>query len=643
MSISDFALMENVDVSFDSGFVAVTGASGSGKSVLLRALTLVLGGQLSSGEPVIRPPATRATLSATFAVGEEEQSAIREVLGSAAADDLEGTVVLRRAISYRAPGGSGVSSRCSVNGVNVPLKSLAHVGRLLCDVNGQASSLLLIRDDTRRRDRELLDEVAGTVDARRRLRADFERYKAMKRKLRSLPRELDADEVRDLEAMISDVHEVAPLPEEDVMLKREIRVLETNGASLASLQRIAHTLNGDGGGEALAVSSVINSLTADVSAICRQLQRAGGGGGGDGGDGDGLTELGDALADLEACSEALEGASRSIDAWIAQQAFDGHRKQEMEERLRQIESLARRYGAAGASELSARVSAAEELLLDLDSLADRRAELCAALSRRREALVQSAVGLSAARRAAVDHTVRSVEENMRAMGLEDSVFRVVVDWVQEAQGCAHGGGEDEVDFEDEDDGTLTITASDVQRLGDAELVPAPGVYRLDDGGGLDAVAFMLSASKGEPLRNLNCIASGGEAARTLLALKAIPLPPRTDRAAGARSPRVLVFDEIDSSIGARNGRAVGLMLKRMTEGASAAGTQVITVTHLPQVAAAARQHLQVAKSVEDGVEEGRAISVVSELAEHDRVREIASMLGCMGLEEARQLMREGSG
>ena len=343
LQVSNFALMENVDVEFDDCFVALTGASGSGKSVLLRALMLVLGGQLSSSDPVIRPPSTRAAIAATFVVGETEISAIRDILDLSKDYEFDGQLVLERTVSYRGPERRSVFSRCAVNGAHLPLKSLHAIGKLLCDVNGQASSLLLLRDDTsRHHQRILLDEIAGTSAEARDLRDAFDRYRNMKRKLRSVPKELDADEVRELETLVADVQELSPLPDEDVHLKDELRILESNDAALSALQRIAHTLDGDGGGETLAVGTVIASLITDVSVICRQLQRARQTGVNEGDDGhDGLAELGDALAELETCSAALEGASRSIDNWIAVQAFDVHRKREIEERLEKIRAAAK--------------------------------------------------------------------------------------------------------------------------------------------------------------------------------------------------------------------------------------------------------------------------------------------------------------
>jgi DNA repair protein RecN (Recombination protein N) len=277
-----------------------------------------------------------------------------------------------------------------------------------------------------------------------------------------------------------------------------------------------------------------------------------------------LYTLEDVVADVRAYRDAVEA--------------DPARLTVVEERLAGIRQLTRKYGTDIAAVLDHARSAAEELERLTGSATDAES-----LSARADALAREvgalAEDLSRKRAIAAVSLAADVEASIAQLHMGNAAFEVALERVEDPGGVPIAS----------DDGSIATYAVEAS--------------------GIDRVTFLIAPNAGEGLKPLNRIASGGETARLMLALKSI--------LSHADQTPTLVFDEIDVGVGGRSGQAVGEKLRGLAE-----THQVITITHLPQIASLAEAHFQIAK---DEVA-GRVVSTVTELEGDDRTYELAAML-----------------
>jgi DNA repair protein RecN (Recombination protein N) len=319
-----------------------------------------------------------------------------------------------------------------------------------------------------------------------------------------------------------------------------------------------------------------------------------------------LDRIGDALSStrelrtidpgLESVDERLQAAQYEIDD-IAQELrryrdgveFDPARLNAIEERRDLIARLRRKYGAT-IEEILAFGEQARASLADVENLDERIAEAEFRLADAAARAGELAGDLTAARRTAAERLTAAMRDALQGLGLRSTTFTV-----------------------------------ELSRREDANGLQIPGHEKRFASGptGIDAAAFYVSFNPGEPPRPLEKVASGGETSRFLLALKSV--------LAGADDTPTLIFDEVDVGVGARSGAVVGERLRQLAQ-----SHQVISISHLPQIAALADQHLTVAKTVDDG---RTSVAVVS-LEGADRVAEIAEMMSGTSSEAARRNAEE---
>jgi DNA repair protein RecN (Recombination protein N) len=565
--IQNFAIIDNIELAFASGLNVITGETGAGKSIIIDAVELLLGGKADA--TTVRAGSERAVVEGVFRLDPPAQSAVTAILER---EDLlvEGEPSNEIAISREVRANGRSSAR--VNGVTVNLEVLTEIGDYLVDVHGQSAHLSLLKPAFHI---DLLDRYAGLLDARAAMASIVNRLYSIRREIGHLLED-EAAIKRHAERLRHEIEEIdtAELqPGEDETLKAE-RTRLSNSEQLAKLSVDAlHLLYSDDSvdGKLSAIDQLIqvSSLLGKLANIDPNLKE----------DHD--------LAE-EACAQVEELAT-SLRRYVDHVEFNPERLDEVEERLEVINTLKRRYGmsielvlehADNAREELNGIEHSEERLVELrkqeDSLLHHVGELADRISRAR---VAAARRLSAA-----------VVEELGDLRMQDALFEVEIARHEDPEGCYLGN----------------------QRLAFNEL-------------GIDAVEFLMSANPGEPLRPLVKVASGGEAARIMLALKRVlTLADQTP---------TLIFDEIDQGIGGRVGSIVGEKLWGLT------GThQVMVVTHLAQLAGYADRHYRVQKSVDAG----RTRTLVTPLAEEwQRVEELAAMLGTVnesGFQSARELL-----
>ncbi len=532
LRVRNFAVVENIAVTFAPGLNVLTGETGAGKSILIDAILLVRGARAQT--EIIRADAESATVEAVFEVTKGGQAAAVLEEAGLGADDSE--VVIRRELTRAG------RHRAFVNDSPVTVALLERLGDHLVDVHGQHEHQRLLEPA---RQLELLDRFADVEDLGERVAGLFAKYTTAAvevERTRSADRDRAQREdllrfqVGELDAARLRVGEEEELRPE----RRRLQHAERFAAGLAEATALLHD---------------------DPRAVASGLARA-------------MRVLGDLgrldpafmtpLEGLEAArvhvEEALGELRRLRDGLLSEPG----RLEAIDDRLDALVRLKRKYGDSEQAMLDHRAAAAAEL----DRLA-RHEELLAAQERTladlRTELVAAARALSERRAAGAGRLGAQAEKQMRALGMERATFRI-----------------------------------------ELEQAPAEAVSAR----GLDRVEFRLSANPGEEPRPLARVASGGELSRTMLALEAVL----------ARADRVptLIFDEVDAGVGGRVASVVGQALARAAD-----DRQVLCVTHLAPIAALARHHVLVAKSVRAG----RTRVAAEVLNGQDRVAEIARMLG----------------
>ncbi|HUI03161.1 MAG TPA: DNA repair protein RecN [Acidimicrobiales bacterium] len=518
LHVRDLGVIESVRLELGPGMTALTGETGAGKTLLVEAIELLLGGRADSA--LVRPGAEEALVEGRFVVGDEE-------------------VILARAVPARG------RSRGWIDGRMAPVSALAETGARLVDLHGQHAQQSLLDASSQRRALDAFGGVdTGPLDAAlARCRALGEELEALGGDERARAR--DADLLRYQLAEI-DGAALAGDDEDDELGTEEERLAEAG----AHRQAAALALGLLDGGEATATGVV------DLAGAARAALGAEGP----------LAALSARLGALQADAADIATELRAVvETW----EDDPERLAQVRARRQLLRDLSRKYGE-GPAGVRSYAEEARRRLAGLEAAEERAVALGEELAAADAARADAARAVGAARRAAAPALAAAVQARLRDLAMPRARLEV--------------------------------------HVGEAD----PG----------DDVRFLLGANPGEPVLPLSKVASGGELARAMLALRLV----LTD------APPTMVFDEVDAGVGGVAAGAVGRALAEV-----ARRHQVLVVTHLPQVAACAgRQH-----GVHKEVAKGRTVARADALEGDDRVEELARMLsGSPGSTTARRHARE---
>lgn len=568
LRIRNFAIIDHLELEFSEGFNVITGETGAGKSILIDAVDLILGGKADSGS--VRSGAERAVIDGVFALNERTRELLLPRLeeDELVDPDAPDVVVLTRDI--RANG----RSVARVNGITVRVDVLRELGEVLVDIHGQNEHMSLLKPGTHI---DLLDRFADLVELREAMQTLVSHLNEVRRDIRGLMED-EAALQRRADQLRRDVEEIEAAqiePGEDDELKAERHRL-ANSEQLAVLSgEAAQLLSGE---------SSADDQTPAVDALMRVATILG--------------KLAAIDGDLQEWAELADGLSAQAQDLAIEMArygeeveFDPVRLNEIEERLELIGTLKRRYG----STIELVLDYLEKSRAELDNI-EHSEERLEELQAREEDLLRQigdlGENISKVRRRIGEQLARRVVEELKDLRMDRTRFEVAIDWRDDPAGCY---------------------------VADRRLA--------FDTTGIDHVEFMLSANPGEPLRPLAKVASGGEAARVMLALKRV--------LSQADHTPTLIFDEVDQGIGGRVGSVVGEKLWSLTD-----AHQVLVVTHLPQLAGFADSHFHVKKAATTD----RTTTNVTLLPTDDhRIDELSDMLGATGAggkQSAREILTE---
>ncbi len=591
LRIRDFAIIDDLQLRLDPGFTALTGETGAGKSIIIDAMELALGGRADSA--VIRSGANRAIVETAFRLPPTKRRAIDDIL---AREGLEGDnpnfLLLGREVRLN---GRNVSR---INGRAVTLSLVREVSEGLVEIHGQSEHLSLMKIGQHL---NLLDRYAGLEEALSALHVLVEDVQNVRQELQNLIQNEQALAHRaDLLRFQIDEIEGAnlQLDEEDALLEERVRL--TNAEQLAKLAQ--ETLY------ALEVSEGETPATLDLLGLATRSLES-------------LTRVDATLTPqleiAESVSYQLEELARSLRDYQEQIEHNPRRLQQVEERLLVIRRLERKYGATIPDVLTY----AEEARQELDAIThseERIAELEAEEARLLERLAEMAIQLSRRRQEAAQRLAAQVEKELRDLRMAGARFGIDFQWRPDETGAplleSALPGSDPIR-------RIQIDSSGVERLESMKAESGNEVRVAFDRTGIDRIEFLISPNPGEALKPLAKIASGGETSRLMLAIKTV--------LSLADETATLIFDEIDQGIGGRIGATVGGKLWGLTVsgGTGEPRRQVLCVTHLPQLAGFGDSHFHVEKRIERIQDGDRTVARIRRLDEEARIDELAQMLG----------------
>ena len=586
LRIRDFAIIDELQLHFAPGFSALTGETGAGKSIIVDAVELVLGGRADATS--VRAGADRTIIEAVFRLEPGQRTAIDLVLEREGLEgDDPGLLLLGREVRLS---GRNV---CRVNGRAITLALLRQVAEGLVDIHGQSEHLSLLRV---REHVNLLDRYAELWPLRVRVAELAGRVREIRRELADLVlREQELAHRADLlQFQIGEIGAAAlQFGEEKELLKERLRL--THAEQLAALVSEALCTLEEGEGQAVAALDLLGAALRALEGLARVDPT-----------------LEPRLRAAESLNYQVEELVRGLRDYQEQIEHNPQRLQEVEERLTLIRRLERKYGTT----IPAVLTYAEKAAQELDTIThseERVAELQAEQERLLAELGELAAELSLRRREAAERLAAGIEDELGDLRMEGARFGVDFKLREDPEGVP-------VD-------ELRIANCEL-RMTNGELLSAISNLQSArvafDSSGIDRVEFLVSPNPGEPLKPLVKIASGGETSRLMLALKTV--------LSRADETPTLIFDEIDQGIGGRVGATVGEKLWGLTAetGTGDLRHQVLCVTHLPQLAGFGDVHFRVEKHVEKTGAGERTVARVRQLQGGARVEELAQMLGASG-------------
>lgn len=562
LSISQFTLVEHLELELKAGMTTITGETGAGKSILLGALGLALGNRI--GDNVVRKGAEKADISATFIISDK----VSQWLDSHDYPIEDDTCILRRVITQEG------RSRGYINGRNASATELKALANQLIDIHGQHAHQSLMQKDA---PRKLLDNYAGTRSLTLKTKQAFQAWQEKLKQKNNL-QEDSAEQQAQRQLLTYQVQELDNLQlieKEVAELEAELKRLSNADAIMFSGQQ-ALTLCADGNNDDSS-SSRSNSQDSALQQVQQAIQQL------DQIDDDNET-LKESREFLNQAQIQLQEANDSLHDYINKVEINPQRLQQIDQRLGSIYDLARKHQVRADAlydtwqELSDKLSA-------LNFSDDDMEELIQQVSDLEKAYLKLAQQLSKKRHKAAGKLDKEVNTHFEALALANARLE-------------------------------TDIKSDEQYANSS---------------GIDHIDLLVQTNPGMPMGQLCKVASGGELSRISLAIQVI-----TAQTSNIPS---LIFDEVDVGIGGGTAERVGRLLNELGK-----HSQVLCVTHQPQVAAQAQNHLQVSKIAGDE----QTFTNIRPLDNKQRTEEIARMLGGVEitqhtLDHAQEMLAMGNG
>ncbi len=546
LSIKDFAIIDELSITFSNGLNVLSGETGAGKSIIVNAVNLILGDR-AHGD-LIRTGSDEAVVEALFAL--PEKNPIYDFLSRRGVEVGGKELIIKRIVSRAG------KNRVFVNGSMITLTILSEVGEELINISGQHEHQTLLRPD---RHIDVIDEFGKLIPKRMEVARSVGRLKKIIDELDSI-RVDETEKARREEFLSFQVKEIdeANLENgEEEGLKSERGVLANAEKLYKNAEEARNNLDTIDGSAQELVGKAVGNLNEIV-----QIDN----------------EISPLVEALKNALYTIEDAAKELIAYSSKISFDPKRLEEVEERLRLISSLKKKYATSPEAPISDIIAFSEKAkreLLGIEKSDERMGLLEKEIEIERERAFGLSTSLSEMRRRVSYVFSKKIVEEVRSLGMDGTTFSVSI-------GRERAAPDDKLSA-----GGFLLT-----------------------GKGIDRLQFLISTNVGEEPRPLAKIASGGELSRILLSMK--------KTLAETQIIPTLIFDEVDSGIGGGIAQIVGRKLRDVS-----LHQQVICITHLPQIAGFADTHYSVVKETRHD----RTKTKVERLSLDERVMEIARMLG----------------
>lgn len=529
LQIENYALIDHLEFNPVKGLTVITGETGAGKSIIMGALSLILGQRADA--KAVRTGSTKCVIEATFDIcAYHLESFFSE-------NDIEydaSATIIRREIYATG------KSRAFVNDVPVQLATLKSLGDFLIDIHSQHQNLLIGKDTFQQ---EALDTLAGNNSQLTAYRAKYSQLIALRKRIAEMKEEAaqnakDADYIR---FQFTKLDEANLQDGEQEELEEEQELLSHAEEIKGGLSQIGDCLDGEGESVVSMLKQMCdkaNSLTSVYPQLSEIAER-----------------LNSDYIDIKDIAEEVIDKAESVN-------FDPERFEWVEERLSTLYSLQKKHGCENVAQLIALRDQLGEKMLHIDNSDDEIAELEATEKKLTAETKKLADALTETRKKAAASFEKELTAKVAYLGMPNVRFKVEISLLKNFSST-----------------------------------------------GQDEIRFMFSANKNQPLKPAGEVASGGEISRLMLSIKSL--------IASAKTLPTIIFDEIDTGVSGDIADRMGEVMKSMS-----GHLQVITITHLPQVAGKGDGHFKVYK--QDS--ESDTTTHIVQLSTDERINEIARML-----------------
>ncbi len=525
--IQNFAIIQSLDITFSNGLTIITGETGAGKSILLGALSLILGERAESS--MLLNPKQKCIIEAEFS---QNNSSVSQYLSSQSLDD-DSELVIRREIS------SNGKSRAFINDTPVTLQQLRTLALLIVDLNQQFDSMELREEDFQR---QVVDAIAHNEDMLGQYRLYYKNWQKARKELEALEqRKMDFNKELDYNQFLFDELDELNLTENELEnIEHELQLLNNAEAIKTTLTGCVYTLEE---GEA--------PLVPAIKQLHQQLQP--------------YKELDSnisSVADrLLSCQVELKDIGNELNHINNNLHFDASRAQQLNDRLAAGYKLLKKHAVSTTAQLLEIKEQLQDKLSVFLSIDEEIETKKKELGNQLDGCNSLAKQLSTKRKSAAPKIQAEVNELLCQVGMPNASIRIVIE-----------------------DAQLNLN-------------------------GTNNIEFLFDANKSERYQPLGKVASGGELSRLMLCIKTL--------VAGKIDLATMIFDEIDTGISGEAAKQVGILLKTLSK-----NKQVLCITHQPQIAGKASEHIFVYKTLNENKVETR----IRKLSQEERITAIAQML-----------------
>lgn len=541
--IKNYTLIEELDITFDSGFSVITGETGAGKSIILGAISLLLGQRADSKQ--VKNGAAKCTIEAHFDLSRYD---FQPFFTENDIDYDEGDCILRRELTATG------KSRAFINDTPVALTQMRELGEQLVDIHSQHQNLLLQKEDFQLNVVDIIADDRKQVDA---YREAFHKYRTLISELEALRSSIEQGK-RDEEYLRFQYQELTEAQLQDGQqeeLEQESEMLSHAEEIKSALYAADQQLSGDEQNIVQSLRQVEQQLNG-IEDVYPQAR-----------------EMTERLASLHI---ELKDVAQEISSQMDNVEFSPARLETINTQLDTIYRLQQKFHVETIAELLTLQEQLATQLEQIDNSDEELAEREATVKKQAERCLKLAEELTRLRKKAATTIQKEMEKRLVPLGIPNVRF--------------------EISFKEQGD----MSAEQLTERG------------------ADKIQFLFSANKSTPLQSLSQVASGGEIARVMLSLKAM--------ISGAVKLPTIIFDEIDTGVSGKIAQKMALIMQEMGD----QDRQVISITHLPQIAALGKHHYKVYK--EDSADGTH--SHMQQLTAEERVTEIAQMLSGDSVSEA---------